>query len=390
MFGLAPNLNVLLGEGLLPVAEDLVLEVVEGEGVVHGEFGLGGVRPSWPEGDGEVADAVAFDGEGGAEGGVDGEVVPVFGVVGLPGYLDVPVPLGVVDDGQILSHFASGRDVHLEDGLEGLGLDGEDEPVPADIGLGLVANEDVGGELVDGVFAYDREGYFVLNRQHFLLAFFPLDLCLLLGLFRLLGSSWLVNYSDCFFGGDVGVGSDVNVEGFLLGGLSRQGLGVLGVLLGLAFFIFLKVVDGLPGSADHLVLGVELVVPVGDLVDAEGHGGPDFSSDGGWLNRGDDLVLELADDLVDEKDGGFGGEHAHGDVVKGEGGRGVLADLDVIALSKYGLHLQGLRQGRGGILPLQVLAFEYVFRLVCYLEVDQFAGGEFVGDFDRELYLLVQ
>ena len=104
---------MLLGEGLFTVAKDLVLEVVEGQGVVHGELGLGGMGPAGAEGDGEVADAVTFDGEGGAEGGVDGEVVPVLGIVGLPGNLDVPVPLSVVYDRQILGHLAPGRDVHL-------------------------------------------------------------------------------------------------------------------------------------------------------------------------------------------------------------------------------------------------------------------------------------
>ena len=154
---------------------------------------------------------------------------------------------------------------------------------------------------------------------------------------------------------------------------SSQGLGIFGVLLRLPFFVFLEVVDCFLGSADHLVLGVELVVPVGDLVNAESHGGSDLGSNGGWFDRGNNLVLKLADNLVDEEDGGFGGEHAHGDVVEGEGGSGVLADLDVVSLPEDGLHLEGLRQGRGRILPFQVFALKYVLGLVCYLEVDQFA-----------------
>ena len=269
-------------------------------------------------------------------------------------------------------------------------MDCEDQPVPAHVGLGFVAYQDVSGELVDWVLADDREGDFVLDRQHFLLPLFPLNFRLLFGLFWLLGPSWLVNDSDGVFGGDVGVGPNVDVEGLLLEGFSSQGLGILGVLLGLAFFILPEVVNGLPGSADHLVLGVELVVPVGDLVDAEGHGGADFCGDGGRLDGGDDLVLELSDNLVDEEDCGFGGEHAHGDVVEGEGGGGVFADLYVVSLPEDRLHLQGLGQGRGGVLPLEVLALKDVLGLVGNLEVDQFAGGEFVGNLDGELYLFVQ
>ena len=63
MLGLAPYFNVLLGKGFLSISENLVLKVIKGERIVHGKFGLSGVCPSGFEGDGEVADAVAFDRE---------------------------------------------------------------------------------------------------------------------------------------------------------------------------------------------------------------------------------------------------------------------------------------------------------------------------------------
>lgn len=98
----------------------------------------------------------------------------------MPGYFYVPVPLGIVDDRQILSHLAPGGNIHLKDGLEWFGLDCEDESVPADIGFRFVADQDVGGKLIDRVFADNSEGDFVLNRQHFVLPVFLLDLGLLL------------------------------------------------------------------------------------------------------------------------------------------------------------------------------------------------------------------
>jgi hypothetical protein len=127
-------------------------------------------------------------------------------------------------------------------------------------------------------------------------------------------------------------------------GFGDGGFVVFGVLgLRCSFFDFFEVVDGFFCAGDHIVFGVELIVPVDDLIHAEGHAGSDFGSDGRWLYRGYDLMLELSDDFVDEEDGGFGGEHAHGDVVEGEGGSSILSDLDVLSFAVDGLDLQGFR-----------------------------------------------
>lgn len=60
-----------------------------------------------------------------------------------------------------MSHFASSGHIHLENGLEGFGLDGEYYSIPPHISFGLIADEDISGELIDWIFADDGEGYFI-------------------------------------------------------------------------------------------------------------------------------------------------------------------------------------------------------------------------------------
>lgn len=135
---------MLLSKWLLSITDDLILEVIKGQRVTHGELGLCLVGPLRLESDGEVTYAVSLHWEGRGVGGVDGEVVSIFGGIWLPSNLDIPISLGVVDYGQVLGDLASGRDVHLEDGLEGLGLDGEDDSVPPHVCLGFVGDQHVG------------------------------------------------------------------------------------------------------------------------------------------------------------------------------------------------------------------------------------------------------
>lgn len=101
-------------------------------------------------------------------------------------------------------------------------------------------------------------------------------------------------------------------------------------------------------------------------------------------------MLELSDHVIDEEDGGFGGEHAHGYVVEREGAGPVLADLDVLSLSVDGLDLLVLGQGRDGVLAFQVLVLKDILGLVADHEVYQFGGVKLVGHLDGELDLFVE
>ena len=382
---------MLLCQRFFSISDDLVLKVVEGERVAHDELGLRDCRPLGLEGDREVADTVPLDWEGSGVVAVDDEVVSILGRIRHPGYLDVPVAFGVVDDGQVLGDLAPGGHVHLEDGLERLGLDGEDHSVPAHVGLGLVGDQHISGELVDRVLADDGKGDFVLQRNDLGLA---LDGVALLGLvLALLGLfvGRLVRDEDALLGADVGVGSDFDQVVFGDVVLDAGLVGLLGGGGGVdALLALLEALDGLLGARYHVVLGVDLVLPVDDLIDTESHGGPDFCSDSGRFYGGDDLMLELAHHVVDEEDGGLGGEHAHGDVVERESARAVLADLDVLRLAVDGLDLLVLRQGSDRVLALQVLVLEDVLGLVADREVHQLGRVELVCHLDRKLDLFVE
>lgn len=89
-------------------------------------------------------------------------------------------------------------------------MDREDHSVSAHVGLGLVGDQDVGGELVNRVLADDGKGDFVLKVDDLGL---PLDGVSLLGLvLALLGLfiGWLVRDEYAFLGADIGVRPDLH------------------------------------------------------------------------------------------------------------------------------------------------------------------------------------
>ena len=128
-----------------------------------------------------------------------------------------------------------------------------------------------------------------------------------------LRTSRSVDDCDAFFGRNIGICSNVNIKGLLLDRLSSDCLGVFSLLI---FLVFLQIVNGFFSTSYHIILGVELVIPVGDLIHTESHAGSDFSSDGWWFNGGNDLMLELSDDIIDKEDGSLGGEEAHRNIVE--------------------------------------------------------------------------
>lgn len=200
LFGLTFDFNVFFSKRLLTISNDLVLEVIKSQRITHHEFGLCLVSPLRFESNGEVTDAVSLDGERRRIRRVDDEIVPVFGVVRSPCYLDVPVSLSVVDNWQVLSHLASCRNVHLKNSLQRFRLNSKDDSESSDIGLGFVADQDISSELVDRVFAYDRKRYFILYRNYLFPHRFP-SLSLWTGLFYLFGffrTSRFVNYRYAF------------------------------------------------------------------------------------------------------------------------------------------------------------------------------------------------
>lgn len=140
----------------------LILKVVESERVCESKLGFCFVGPLGFEGDGEIANAVSFNREGTGVLSRDNEVTSIFRTVGLPLNFDTPIPLGVVNDGQILSHLPSGWHAHLQNSFEGFGLDSKDYFVSSDIGFRFIAEKNVGGEFIDRVFTDDSKWDFVV------------------------------------------------------------------------------------------------------------------------------------------------------------------------------------------------------------------------------------
>lgn len=93
----------------------------------------------------------------------------VFGHIWLPINFDRPVPVGVVDDGEILSDFPSGGYVHFKDRFEWFGLDSEDDAVSTNICFRLVVKDDKIVEFVDWVFTQNGERNFVFEVNQLLL-----------------------------------------------------------------------------------------------------------------------------------------------------------------------------------------------------------------------------
>jgi hypothetical protein len=86
----------------------------------------------------EVPNAASLNREGRRKGVVNDEVVAVLCGIWQPSYLYIPVTFSIVYNWQILGNLASCRNIHLEDGLQGLGLNGKDNPVSPYIGFSFV------------------------------------------------------------------------------------------------------------------------------------------------------------------------------------------------------------------------------------------------------------
>lgn len=156
--------------------------------------------------------------------------------------------------------------------------------------------------------------------------------------------SFLVSRSisddDRVFGTDIRISSNFNVIVFsridvCIGLISLFGGRNIGSLLSL-----LHSFNGLLGSRDHIVFGVDLILPVGHLIHTKSHSRPNLSSNGRRFDCSDNLMLEFSHNIVNEEYSCSGCKHAHWNVVKSESSSSVFANLDVISLAIDGLDLQ--------------------------------------------------
>lgn len=213
------------------------------------------------------------------------------------------------------------------------------------------------------------------------------------GLFHLFGffsSGWLINDGYGLLCTDIWVGSNFHVENLLDRWLSNVCFWVFRSWLLTTFLCLFQVFHCFSCSRNHIVFGIQLVFPVNYLIDTEGHAGPDLSGDGWRFNRRDDLVLELSHDIVDEEDGSPCGEHAHWNIVEGQSGRSVFANLYILPFSEDSLNLHWLGKRRSRILAFEIFILENIFCLICDLEVYKLAAGELVSNFNRKFNLFIK
>lgn len=149
-------------QGILPVTDDIVFEMVKSKRVRHKEFGLGFIGPFWSECDWEVADALLFDWEVVCVLRRYYEILSILGHIRLPLDFYVPIPVCVVHNRQVLSYFSSGRHVHLQNRLQRFRLDGKTNPIPSDICLGLVIHQNKVIKFIHRVFTENCERDFIL------------------------------------------------------------------------------------------------------------------------------------------------------------------------------------------------------------------------------------
>jgi len=85
----------------------------------------------------------------------------------------------------------------------------------------------------------------------------------------------------------------------------------------LTFLIFFETVNSLLSPCYHIVFGVDKILPVDDLIHAQGHRRSNLRRNGGWFNRCYDFMLELPYNIIDEVYGSPGGKHTNRNVIEG-------------------------------------------------------------------------
>lgn len=157
-----------------------------------------------------------------------------------------------------------------------------------------------------------------------------------------------------------------------------------------SFFGFLERFDSFSSASNHIVSRVELILPIYDLIHAERHGRPYLCCDGWRLYRSNDFMLEFSYYFVDKENRGSGGEHTHGNVIESESSCTVLADLYAVSLTVDRLDLLLFRKRRRGVLSFQQLGLKDVLSLISNRKIYKLTRSEFIGDFNREFYLLIE
>lgn len=137
-----------------------------------------------------------------------------------------------------------------------------------------------------------------------------------------------------------------------------------------------------------LILGVNLELPVDDLVNTQLHWRPDFRNGSRRLHTRDNLVLEFSDDRVEEEYGGFSGIQTHGHIVECQGDRPIFPYFHIVLFPKYYLSLLLLGQRRGRIFVL-ASGLKNILGLVGYRKVNHLRIRKFVEHIYSELDLLI-
>lgn len=364
--------------------------MVQSKRIWHYQSCFGFLCPFWLKSDWEITDTLFFNWESICILRRHNKVLPILGHIGLPLNLDCPVSVSVVNNGQVLSHLSSGRDIYFQDGFQGFWLDCETHLVPSDISFCFVVNKDVVTELINRVFTENCERNFVLWIDQLSLG------CLAFWIFGNLsfwvfgpvagGLVWPFVDHDRFF--CIYIRIRCNLDCKLL---VYEWLGAFLIL----FFLFsafspLQCLNCFLGSGYHIILRVQNILPIHHLVDSQVHWRSDLCRDTWRLNHTDYFVLELSHHLIRKVNHRPRCVKACRNVVQSQRRISVLSDLHIVHFTINCLNLVLLMQRCliGLVLPSsQVL--KNVLCLVCNGKINHLAWCKLVGHINVELNLFV-